>query len=214
MVNDHKESGWACLLIDGVPRQAWAHRIDSQPKVIGRDEECGIPLLHATVSRRHAEIWSSDVEIFLRDLGSRNGTKIKGKPITTTSIYPGDSFQVGNISIRVEEIIVVRSTEFLTGEHSTQANEPRATDETVNFFLKRRYGDAKQLKPSQLDVLKLLLRGDKEEAIANELQVSKNTVHSRVKTIYKVFDVNSRSALMAKFIDPHFNDADPLQETI
>ena len=84
----------------------------------------------------------------------------------------------------------------------------------VNFFLKRRCADVNLLKPSQLDVLKLLLRGDKEEAIATTLQLSKNTVHWRVKTIYKVFGVNSRSALMAKFIDPHFNDADPLRETI
>ena len=126
MVTDQEDSGWACLMIDGVPRQAWAFRIDSEPKVIGRDVECEIPLLHVTVSRRHAEIWSSDVEIFLRDLDSRNGTKVKGKRISTTSIYPGDSFHVGNISIRVEEIIAVRGNEFLTGEFSTQANEPNA----------------------------------------------------------------------------------------
>ena len=76
MVTDQEDSGWACLMIDGVPRQAWAFRIDSEPKVIGRDVECEIPLLHVTVSRRHAEIWSSDVEIFLRDLDSRNGSQL------------------------------------------------------------------------------------------------------------------------------------------
>ena len=206
-------TGWACLLLDGVPRQTWAHRIGSQPQVIGRDERSDIRLLRAKVSRRHAEIWSTDIEIFIRDLGSRNGTLVNNVRVTTTSLFPGDSFSIGGITLRVFEIAALRSAEHETSGATTLVGPQESTDETVNFFLKRRFGDA-QLTSGQLAVLKLLLRGDRESQVAQTLEVSKNTVHSRIKAIYKAFGVNSRSALMAKFIDPSFSDVDPLQETI
>jgi hypothetical protein len=47
--------------------------------VIGRAEDCGLRLAHPLVSRRHAEIEPrSDGSFVIRDLGSRNGTRVNG----------------------------------------------------------------------------------------------------------------------------------------
>ena len=48
---------------------------------IGRHSDSDIRLPVLQVSRRHAEMKKVDGEIFLRDLGSSNGTYVNGKPI-------------------------------------------------------------------------------------------------------------------------------------
>ena len=57
------------------------------------------------------------------------------------------------------------------------------------------------LTERQSDVLKLLLCGDSEKEIANLLHRSVHTVHSHVKDIYRVFEVQTRGELMAMFVD-------------
>ena len=47
---------------------------EGQPIVIGRISECLIKIMHAIVSRRHAEIRLDGNIVVLRDLGSTNGT--------------------------------------------------------------------------------------------------------------------------------------------
>lgn len=47
---------------------------EGQPIVIGRISECLIKIMHAIVSRRHAEIRLDGNVVVLRDLGSTNGT--------------------------------------------------------------------------------------------------------------------------------------------
>jgi DNA-binding NarL/FixJ family response regulator len=57
------------------------------------------------------------------------------------------------------------------------------------------------LSPRQQEVLQRLLVGDAEKQVARRLNISTNTVHGYVKSIYQACNVNSRAELMALFIE-------------
>ncbi|HVY61486.1 MAG TPA: FHA domain-containing protein, partial [Planctomycetota bacterium] len=45
---------------------------------IGRDDACEVSLLDEAASRRHAAVSRRGERYFVRDLGSRNGTRLNG----------------------------------------------------------------------------------------------------------------------------------------
>ncbi|HZP67881.1 MAG TPA: FHA domain-containing protein [Rudaea sp.] len=58
--------------------------------VIGRGSECDLILDEPEMSRRHAMIENSDDGIFLRDLGSANGTFVNGVQVRDAVLHPDD----------------------------------------------------------------------------------------------------------------------------
>ncbi len=54
------------------------HLVGAEPVSIGRDSECTISLDDESASRRHAEVVAHDGAFVLRDLGSTNGTFLRG----------------------------------------------------------------------------------------------------------------------------------------
>jgi hypothetical protein len=57
---------------------------------IGRGAECDLVLEEAEMSRQHACIESTGSGIFLRDLGSANGTFVNGVSVRDAVLKPGD----------------------------------------------------------------------------------------------------------------------------
>lgn len=56
----------------------------------------------SAVSRKHARVESSGAELALSDLGSSNGTLLRGDPIAqTVALQPGELFLVGRTLLRV-----------------------------------------------------------------------------------------------------------------
>ena len=70
--------------------------------VIGRLPEVEIFLDDSNVSRRHAEVTRRGPDLVLRDLGSTNGTKLNGAPISVSTLKDGDQILVGATRIVVE----------------------------------------------------------------------------------------------------------------
>ncbi len=70
--------------------------------VIGRaPDPGGITLDHPRVSRRHAEVRVSQGKVFLRDLGSGNGTFLNGERITShRELRAGDRIDIGPYSFK------------------------------------------------------------------------------------------------------------------
>jgi pSer/pThr/pTyr-binding forkhead associated (FHA) protein len=62
-----------------------------------------IPLSDLEVSRRHAvvEVFGRDM-IFLRDLGSTNGTYHNGRKIDTARLHPGDTIGIGRSVLKLQ----------------------------------------------------------------------------------------------------------------
>jgi pSer/pThr/pTyr-binding forkhead associated (FHA) protein len=69
---------------------------------IGRDESCGLVLADDSVSRRHAVVRTDREGYVLEDLGSRNGTRVDGEPVTKALITPGDRIEIGSVLLRFD----------------------------------------------------------------------------------------------------------------
>jgi len=70
--------------------------------LIGRETSCGLQILDQGVSREHAELFRVGEMIFIRDLGSRNGSYVNGERITEELLREGDVVRVGNTEMVFE----------------------------------------------------------------------------------------------------------------
>jgi pSer/pThr/pTyr-binding forkhead associated (FHA) protein len=68
--------------------------------IIGRDPTAVVFLDVAGVSRRHARIVVEEGDVLLEDLGSKNGTRIRGTSVTDRiALCDGDRIQVGPVLV-------------------------------------------------------------------------------------------------------------------
>jgi hypothetical protein len=72
------------------------------PLVIGRAADAGVRVTDNSVSRRHAEIRPVPGGWVLVDLGSTNGTRVNGAPVSEHRLEDGDVVSVGNAALRFE----------------------------------------------------------------------------------------------------------------
>jgi hypothetical protein len=56
--------------------------------VLGRSAQCDVVLEESNASRRHVEIYVRNGQIVVRDLGSKNGTKLGGQPLVSDRETP------------------------------------------------------------------------------------------------------------------------------
>jgi eukaryotic-like serine/threonine-protein kinase len=64
--------------------------------IIGRNEDCTVPLADHSVSGRHCELHFDGSRWWITDLGSRNGTRVNGVPVKHRPLKPGDEIMIGN----------------------------------------------------------------------------------------------------------------------
>ena len=73
--------------------------------VIGRDAAIAIDLDVPGISRRHARISVCGETITIEDLGSKNGTRVRGTTLTTAmTLDPGEEFWLGRTVLRVDRV--------------------------------------------------------------------------------------------------------------
>ena len=74
----------------------------ARPTQIGRGPNCDCLLAEESVSRRHAELRRDGERWFIRDLGSRNGTRVNGmRVIEEVEVRPGDRITLGEATYRL-----------------------------------------------------------------------------------------------------------------
>jgi pSer/pThr/pTyr-binding forkhead associated (FHA) protein len=69
--------------------------------VIGRSPDCDISLAAAHLSRRHAQLQVIDGALFVKDLGSANGTFLNGKQVMEARVKRGDELRFDALTFGV-----------------------------------------------------------------------------------------------------------------
>ncbi len=98
------DARWMIKVITGPNAGAEFFMQKGKSYVIGKDPEvCDIIFQDLSVSRQHAKISLDDQDLVtIEDLGSRNGTLLKGKPISeTTPLHSQDLIALGTTSFLV-----------------------------------------------------------------------------------------------------------------
>lgn len=86
--------------------------------LIGRGDECHLRPQSDAISRRHCEIVTTDHEVIVRDLNSRNGTYVNGERVVEeTVLLTGDVLKVGPLEF---ELIIEQT--------AAKIKRPRVTD--------------------------------------------------------------------------------------
>jgi pSer/pThr/pTyr-binding forkhead associated (FHA) protein len=105
--------------------------------VVGRKRDlCDIFVDRGSISKLHCVIVKTDGLLFIRDLGSTNGTKVNGQKITRGALLPGDELAFASAKFRVylgpdePEGDPAQHTEMLSGHVSPlDQAEPLASDQ-------------------------------------------------------------------------------------
>ena len=120
------------------------------PTVIGRGRDVSLTLPHPLVSRRHTELFEKDGYLYVKDLGSLNGTYVNNRKISGQQrLAPNELLTLGNVTFRamyeaggVENKDIVDQPELSDTERESQrerdtkhpgSEDPKEKDETVQF---------------------------------------------------------------------------------
>jgi pSer/pThr/pTyr-binding forkhead associated (FHA) protein len=72
--------------------------------VVGRHPDCDAQVASPRVSRWHCCITEVNGEVWVRDLGSTNGTWIDRRRVSSGRLRIGDVLEIANLRYRVEEV--------------------------------------------------------------------------------------------------------------
>ncbi|MEX2179885.1 MAG: adenylate/guanylate cyclase domain-containing protein [Gemmatimonadaceae bacterium] len=73
-------------------------------QVVGRAPTSDIPVFDPTISRRHAELTTDDKELYVKDLGSSNGTFLNGSRVESCSVHVGDTITFGKVPFKLQQV--------------------------------------------------------------------------------------------------------------
>jgi predicted component of type VI protein secretion system len=75
--------------------------INKDLTLVGRRDQCDVRLAHQTISKMHCMIVKTDGLLFLRDLGSTNGTRVNGQRVRRAALLPNDQLAIAGHKFRV-----------------------------------------------------------------------------------------------------------------
>jgi len=75
-----------------------AFPLPSSVTVIGRRHNCDLCIPLMSVSKRHCQLNQDKGVLKIRDLGSRNGTRLNGKRIDEATVQAGDAIKIGPLA--------------------------------------------------------------------------------------------------------------------
>lgn len=93
----------ALLVVDGGEYASTQVEISGGRLLMGRSIDCDLILHDKEVSSKHAQVVLRDRIYWLQDLGSTNGTTIKGRKIIQQKLAPGDQFEIGKYRLSFAE---------------------------------------------------------------------------------------------------------------
>jgi pSer/pThr/pTyr-binding forkhead associated (FHA) protein len=78
-------------------------RLTNGVTTVGRQEGCQLRISSSQVSRKHCQLFEQKGLLYVKDLGSSNGTYVNGqKVVEARALVPGDELTIGSVKFRVE----------------------------------------------------------------------------------------------------------------
>jgi len=108
---------------------------------------CDLTLEHTSVSKLHCVLVKTDGLIYMRDLGSTNGTRVNGQRVLRGALLPGDQISFSGAAYRVHLGPDPQLSAGMIPEGATEMI-PIITDSAVNGPITR--SDVKPLSDSDL----------------------------------------------------------------
>lgn len=94
--------------------------------IVGRREDADLLVAHKSVSKQHCVLLHTEGMLFLRDLGSTNGTRVNGQRVRRAALLPNDRLSFAGIPFQVrfgDAAIDVGSTQHVHSEEAFAGRE-------------------------------------------------------------------------------------------
>ena len=138
-------------------------------------------------------VLKTDHDFRIRDLNSRNGTRLNGTAICADErLLDGSELQIGPYVFQVCSSLAEAVKDTASSDDSTRTEKVGSNDQNPNG------PKLSVLTPAQHRVYELLLRGLIEKEVAARLKISVHTVHDHTKAIYKALSVSTRGELISR----------------
>ena len=108
------------------------HELGLGTFVLGRTAGVDLVLEHADVSRRHAELVITVDGARLRDLGSKNGVRVRGRKVAEAALEDGSRVEIGELVLMFEHP-GARVDRLLQRSGEPTIRRPRALDSAVGL---------------------------------------------------------------------------------
>ena len=115
--------------------------------VLGRSTNCDVVLDEPNASRRHVEVFARNGQVIVRELGSKNGTKLGGQPLVADreTLWPtGALLEIGD-----DHVLLMDPVGDALAELERAADEVMAADEEIPIPSTRRVPVPQGPAPSQ-----------------------------------------------------------------
>lgn len=95
----------AMRLVVEIGERTVRHPLGEGDHRVGSSPECSVRLHHPAVSRSHARLRVTGERVEIEDLGSTNGTRVEGRPVTGwREVEPGQRLSFGTLAAHLEEV--------------------------------------------------------------------------------------------------------------
>jgi pSer/pThr/pTyr-binding forkhead associated (FHA) protein len=76
--------------------------IIAKKSILGRSKDCDLAVPYKLLSRHHVEFTVRDGQLYLRDLGSSNGSFVNGSPVAEARLQAGDKITLAKLVFEVQ----------------------------------------------------------------------------------------------------------------
>ena len=78
--------------------------LEREAVTIGREKDCDLMISDSRASRHHANLKLKDSQVYIKDLGSGNGTYLNGEKLAKEELWPlGTEVKIGHLSMVLED---------------------------------------------------------------------------------------------------------------
>jgi two-component system, NtrC family, response regulator AtoC len=164
------DGGYALVVV--FPDGRWARfPLPAQGQaVVGRSHQASIALEHESISRRHVTFHVRDSGLCVEDLGSRNGTRVRGQPVMAgkrVEVSPGEIIDAGSLLLLVEGPRVGREVPPRGGAPASSGRgSPADSPEVLTGGLSQLHRLVERIAPTDVTVLLLGETGVGKERLA------------------------------------------------